>query len=351
MKSPLFIYVLLIGFVLLAACGMFEPEIKTGSIAIQFQTQQTESLAKTAQSEENLDKVRCVVLRGEKTVHDKYYSKTDSSFHIEINKLPESSSYTVQLFGKNFFGCIVGRAEEDSINVVAGQVTTLQLGWTENLERGTVTDIDGNVYQTVKIGDQWWMAENLKVTHYRNGEAIPNVTDPADWYELDTTQIGAYCSYENDPANGEKFGLLYNWFAANHPGNIAPEGWHMPSDEEWMQLEMALGMSPGSAEQWGYRGTDEGAQLKSTGTLEDGTGLWIEPNEGANNETCFSAVPSGWRIYTGVFYYIDMGVTYWTNTEYGDRRAWSRTLDNKFANIFRSYGFKGRGFSVRCIMD
>ncbi|MEJ2629601.1 MAG: fibrobacter succinogenes major paralogous domain-containing protein, partial [bacterium] len=105
---------------------------------------------------------------------------------------------------------------------------------------GTVTDIDGNTYQTVKIGDQWWMAENLKVTHYRNNDEIPNVTYWGDWHDLST---GAYCDYNNNEGNVSTCGHLYNWYAVNDSRNIAPEGWHVPTDEEWKELEMYLGMS------------------------------------------------------------------------------------------------------------
>jgi uncharacterized protein (TIGR02145 family) len=92
---------------------------------------------------------------------------------------------------------------------------------TQSAGRGTVTDIDGNVYQTVKIGDQWWMADNLKVTHYRNGEPIPNVTDGSTWNSLDS---GAYCNYDNDTGNVTTYGRLYNWYAVDDSRSIAPEG-------------------------------------------------------------------------------------------------------------------------------
>ena len=107
-------------------------------------------------------------------------------------------------------------------------------------EIGTVTDIDGNLYYTVKIGEQWWMLENLRVTHYRNGDAIPNVTDDAEWEGLST---GAYCDYDNDPANVATYGRLYNWYAVGDSRNIAPAGWHVPSDDEWQTLVDYLGGS------------------------------------------------------------------------------------------------------------
>ena len=95
---------------------------------------------------------------------------------------------------------------------------------------GTVTDIDGNVYNTIKIGNQWWMAENLRVTNYHDGSAIPNITDGEEWSRLDT---GAFCTYENDPGYVLTHGLLYNWYAATDNRGICPDGWHVPSDGDW----------------------------------------------------------------------------------------------------------------------
>ena len=151
-------------------------------------------------------------------------------------------------------------------------------------ETGTVTDIDGNVYLTVKIGDQWWMAENLKVTHYRNGDAITKMTNAYQWCFVST---GAYCNYENDDANAVIYGSLYNKHAARDNRNIAPEGWHVPTDEEWKKLEMYLGMSRSEADKDGWRGTDEGDKLKKTGMI-DGFG-----DRDATNESGFSALASG----------------------------------------------------------
>ena len=103
----------------------------------------------------------------------------------------------------------------------------------------TVTDYDGNVYQTVLIGDQCWMMENLKVTHYRNGDPIPHVTDGEIWSGLTS---GAYCHYDNDEGNVSTYGRLYNWYAVEDSRNIAPDGWHVPTDTEWKQQEMYLGI-------------------------------------------------------------------------------------------------------------
>ncbi len=211
-------------------------------------------------------------------------------------------------------------------------------------DTGTVTDIDGNVYQTVQIGDQLWMAENLKVTHYRNGDAITNVTDATEWSNLST---GAYCNYDNDANNTATYGRLYNWYAVNDSRNIAPEGWHVPTDEEWKQLELYLGQT--DADDMGWRGTDEGGKLKESGTVH-----WNSPNTGATNEIGFSALPGGDRNdYDGPYY--DMGTTayFWSSTEYEDdsTHAWVRTLHFQNSGVHRGYSSKQAGFSVRLVRD
>jgi uncharacterized protein (TIGR02145 family) len=212
---------------------------------------------------------------------------------------------------------------------------------------GTVTDIDGNVYVTIKIGDQRWMMENLKVTHYRNGDPIPNVTDRGEWAGLAT---GAYCEYGNDIANVDVYGRLYNWYAVDDGRNIAPEGWHVPTDAEWKQLEMYLGMSQAEADAIGWRGTDEGGKLKEAGTTH-----WASPNTGATNESGFTALPGGYRSGSGFFYgyYYDMGLDarFWSSSEYDDLGAWLRYLGCGYSGVYRGSLDKHYGFSIRCVRD
>lgn len=206
----------------------------------------------------------------------------------------------------------------------------------------TVTDYDGNVYQTVLIGDQCWMMENLKVTHYRNGNPIPYVIDGGQWSGLST---GAYCEYGNNPANVETYGRLYNWFAVDDSRGLAPEGWHVPNDEEWKQLEMYLGMSQAEADGSSWRGTDEGGKLK-----EDGTTHWNHPNTGATNESSFTALPGGYRT-TGSFFYMGSTTSFWSSTESGTQIAWFRKLDYEYSQVARSADQKIFGLSVRCVRD
>jgi uncharacterized protein (TIGR02145 family) len=202
-----------------------------------------------------------------------------------------------------------------------------------NPSSGTVTDIDGNVYQTVTIGTQVWMKENLKVTKYRNGDPIPNVTDGLEWSNLST---GAYCDYENNPGNSATYGRLYNWYAVNDSRNIAPTGWHVPSNEEWTILTDYLG-GEGIA----------GGKLKETGTTH-----WYGAF-GSTNEIGFTALPGGCRgsDSSGIFIYIGKDGYWWCSTESSTGWAWLRTMHYSDSKIEKYTFNKEDGFSVRCIKD
>jgi len=199
------------------------------------------------------------------------------------------------------------------------------------LDCGTVTDIDGNVYQTLTIGTQVWMAENLKVTQYRNGDDIPNVTDDGTWGGLTT---GAYCNYNNNVNNVDTYGRLYNWYAVDDSRGLAPEGWHVPSDAEWQTLVDYLG---GDAV--------AGGKMKEAGTIH-----WTSPNTGATNESGFSALPGGARSTNGNDYGVTIYANFWSSTEFTSY-AWGRGLPSNNLGISRGYYYKHFGFSIRCIKD
>ncbi len=205
----------------------------------------------------------------------------------------------------------------------------------------TMTDYDGNVYETVRIGDQCWMAENLRVTHYRNGDPIPNVTNGTEWLDLTT---GAYCNYNNDEGHVAVYGRLYNWFAAVDSRNIAPIGWHVPSDEEYKQLEMYLGMSSTDADAENWRGTDEGGKLKETGYT-----YWESPNTGATNESGFAARGAGSRYAS--FFGVGETARLWTTTVGVPNTAWERLLSYNSAQIRRTHPNNDHGLSIRCVRD
>lgn len=207
----------------------------------------------------------------------------------------------------------------------------------------TVEDIDGNVYKTVRIGGQVWMAENLRVTRYRNGDVVPKVTEGTEWESLST---GALSAYDNNEEHVSGFGLLYNWYSVSDPRGLAPEGWHVPTDEDWKELEKFLGMSQQEADGTAWRGIDAGGKLKGVGTA-----LWEAPNAGATNESGFTAVPAGYRFSNGRFGETGNTGSFWSSTEHDGSTAWSRSLYFRFPTVYRYNYPKVRGFSVRCIRD
>jgi uncharacterized protein (TIGR02145 family) len=213
---------------------------------------------------------------------------------------------------------------------------------------GPVTDIDGNVYQTVTIGTQTWMVENLRTTRYRNGDPITNVTDNAAWVLLyQNGGTGAWCDYDNDPTNSTKFGHLYNFYAVADARNIAPEGWHVATNAEWTTLANFLGGN-----------TVAGGKLKESGILNwadpDNGATWASPNAGATNQSGFTARPGGYRDpSSGSFLGFPTVANYWTATvhatpSYG---SWYRYMVNTDAVLVPNAYLKTSGFSVRCIMD
>jgi len=203
---------------------------------------------------------------------------------------------------------------------------------------GTFTDPrDGEVYKYKLIGTQVWMIENLRATKYNDGTAIPLVTDNTAWSNLTTP---GYCWYNNDAATYKNtYGALYNWFTVN-TGKLAPTGWHVPTDAEWTTLTTYLG------------GESAGGKLKSTGTIEAGTGLWYSPNTGATNESGFTAVPAGSRIYDdGAFGDVGYNGYWWSSSESNTGYAWFRYLYYDYSGVYGFDYFKSNGFSVRCVRD
>ena len=198
---------------------------------------------------------------------------------------------------------------------------------------GTVPDIDGNVYQTVIIGGQCWTAENLKTTHYNNGNEIPNITNNDDWGNLTT---GAYGDYDNNPTNSETYGRLYNWYTVDDSRGVCPDGYHVPSDDEYTVLTDYLS------------GTSvAGGKMKETGLDH-----WNSPNTGATNESGFTALPAGSRdLADGDF--DDMGSAgyFWSSSEHPSYDAWRRILHYNDSSVSRGNHYKQHGLSIRCIGD
>ncbi|OFX31706.1 MAG: hypothetical protein A2X08_16050 [Bacteroidetes bacterium GWA2_32_17] len=196
----------------------------------------------------------------------------------------------------------------------------------------TITDINSNTYNTVSIGGQCWMKENLKTTKYSDNTAIPNITNSTTWSNLST---GAYCNYSNTPSNANTYGRLYNWYAVTDTHNICPTGWHVPSDAEWTTLTTYLGGE-----------SVAGGKLKETGTTH-----WQSPNAGATNETGFTALPGGNRYDNGAFYSLGSYGFWWSSTESTTDVAWNRGMSYNLSNVDRGSSTEVDGFSVRCVKD
>ena len=220
----------------------------------------------------------------------------------------------------------------------------------KNVELPYCADVDGNVYKTVKIGNQVWMAENLKVTRYRNGEVIPNVKDGSAWSALTT---GAWCDYNNLAINGSKFGHLYNWYAVADPRNIAPEGWHVPTEAELTELQDYL-IANGGNWDGSTTGNKIAKSLAATTNWKSVTTIGDIGNEiSTNNSSGFSGLPSGLRHPTrGDFDTIGIGGFWWCssiNANGSGAWLWLLGADDQF--MTKTDNVKIFGFSVRCIKD
>ncbi len=241
------------------------------------------------------------------------------------------------------------------------------------IETGSVTDIDGNIYKTVKIGNQWWMSENLKVKQYNNGDSILNIAtkgfysyfDTARWRSIKDT--GAYCII-NDVNQGnyyeKRFGLLYNGYSVIDSRKIAPEGWHIPTDEEWKELEMHIGMSEAEADKSNWRGSNEGTKMKIKTNFDENVYIPDTDQSWKNefqldkvdtwgtNESGFAARGGSCKFYKGTDG--NPGVLksgFWWSSTPENNNIWFRNLEDDKTNVFRFHGSKNYGMSIRCVKD
>lgn len=199
-------------------------------------------------------------------------------------------------------------------------------------EKITVTDIDGNLYHAVKIGSQVWMVENLKVTHYRNGDPIPNVIEDTAWHNLTT---GAYCNYNHDTNYSKTYGRLYNWYTVMDVRNIAPAGWHIATDKEWFTLTDYLG----------------GVIAAGSKLQESGSTHWKGTFTSATNASGFTALPAGYRHPAGTFLAVTFNCSFWSTTEFDKDAAYGRYLGNADGSVGKYNQNKKNGISVRCLRD
>jgi uncharacterized protein (TIGR02145 family) len=243
------------------------------------------------------------------------------TYSSNLSGLTSSTTYYVRAYATTSIGTAYGNEKIFS-----------------SIPPGQVTDIDNNDYTTVTIGTQVWMAENLKTTHYSDGTSIPLVENADDWANLDYEDI-AMCYYDYSSTNADTYGALYSWAAATNNEQVCPTGWHLPSDSEWKQLEMYLGMSQADADNTGYsRGTNEGSKLAGNSELwEDGA---LE-NDVAFGTSGFLALPDN----------LGSSVYFWSATEGNSMNAWMRGLTYDGTGVYRNPGGKRYGCPVRCIKD
>jgi len=247
-----------------------------------------------------------------------------ASVSANVTGLEAGKKYHFRVKAVNQAGTTFGSDLSFTTTVKKEGVTVFNPG----LTYGSITDIDGNSYKTIQIGTQTWMAENLKTTSLTDGTAVPFILDATTWSKMTTP---GYTWYNGDSL---AYGAMYNWHAVK-TGRLCPDGWHVPTDAEWTVLTSYLGDLSVS-----------GGKLKETGTLH-----WNTPNNGATNETGFTALPGGYRDYFGIFGSIKRIGYWWSSSEATSSDAWFRGMHFNYINADRSSSNKKSGFSVRCILN
>lgn len=219
----------------------------------------------------------------------------------------------------------------------------------DNSSKENDKNIVADDYPSVIIGTQEWMTENLNVDVFRNGDPIPEAKSNSEWEKASDEKKPAWCYYDNDPSNGQIYGKLYNWYAVNDPRGLAPESWHIPTDEEWTVLteyltEKELIKESNTITFW-YK-SSPGGKMKSTGTQ-----YWESPNKDASNSSGFSGLPGGMRGINGDFDNVGSLGFWWSSSEYDTLDAWSCYLNYSVNHAMWKCGTKYNGYSVRCLRD
>jgi len=278
-----------------------------------------------------------------KTIVDGVYGidPDPKHFHSTLTGLKPGTTYYVRAYATKSSGTTYG----NEVSFTSPASIESIIFFNPNLTYGSVEDIDGNIYKTIQIGTQTWMAENLKTNRYNDGSQIPNVTGDADWVPLKT---GAYRWYNNDAATYKNtYGALYNWYTVK-TGKLCPTGWHVPSDDEWKQLEMALGMTQAQADGCGEfpgisgRGTNQGTQMKATIGWYDWEGKYGD----GTNTSGFSALPGGETDWSGKFEIEGYCGSWWSSTN-----AIDRVLDFSDPGVISGVQNAHCGISIRCLKD
>lgn len=263
-----------------------------------------------------------------------------SNLHLSIRVSPSSIPHFLRLFCIGFVSVLMIACHKNDDDHVPEptpepeEEIVLADHLNSALSYETVTDIDGNLYATISIGDQVWMADNLRTTRFCNGDSIFNIQSASAWGQA-TPETPGWAWYDNNEANDTPYGKLYNWYAVGDERNVCPCGWHVPSMDEWGDMYMGLG-GP----------FDVGPKLRSANAAYWGSNF----NESTTNSSGFSALPAGWRDSQGGF--MQMGHSgYWcTPTEFYPQSPWAHYLSSN-DNILGSNINIGSGLAVRCVKD
>ncbi|MCB9016414.1 MAG: fibrobacter succinogenes major paralogous domain-containing protein [Lentimicrobiaceae bacterium] len=244
----------------------------------------------------------------------------------------------------------IQKKDKSIISIPVSEIEKITFSGASVNETGIVKDIEGNIYRTVQIGKQEWMAENLKTTKLNNGTSIKLVTDNNEWYNIKSS---AYCWYNNDEmTNKNRYGALYNWYTIN-TGNLCPAGWHVSSDSDWKELEDYLvdhghNSNGGAAEMIGKSLAAKTGWNPSSNPSDVGSELLPE----FRNKSGFSALPGGFRTNNGGFSNPSgIGGYWWTSTEKNESHAWFKNLINYRGTLEETAQSKYFGCSVRCVKN
>ena len=211
------------------------------------------------------------------------------------------------------------------------------------IAQNTLTDIDGNIYNTVVIGNQVWMKENLKTTHYRNGTSIPTGLSNAAWQ---STSNGAFAVYNDSASLGSIYGNLYNWYAVADPAGLCPAEWHVPTNKDWNRLVLFYDANADTTCAYCPQSTFTGALMKEAGLTN-----WYAPNTAASNISGFKALPGGSKGYNGVYDFKGQFADFWSLNPYSPTEAYLRGVGYNYADYYSLFFSKNYGFSVRCVFD
>jgi uncharacterized protein (TIGR02145 family) len=223
-------------------------------------------------------------------------------------------------------------------------VYILLIALTTSCANNEVKDVDGNIYPTTKIGEQVWMTKNLDVTRFNDGTPIPQAKTDDEWEAAAIFKQPAWCYYENDVTYGTVYGKLYNWYAVNDPRGLAPENYHIPTENDWDKLIFYLD-DKCKFNYEGRQSENAGGHMKS---IEK---YWQYPNTNADNSSGYNALPSGNRGSMGMFFGLGFDADYWSATEYDNKESWIRGLWNEGSGVGRTQVDKGKGLAVRCVKN